>query len=64
MLILLRICLCICVIQMTHFPLIMGAENHLWFPLLIVDESDWVKIVDAVLEQLEIEQHDSKQLST
>jgi putative ABC transport system substrate-binding protein len=32
MLILLRICLCICVIQMTHFPLIMGAENHLCVP--------------------------------
>jgi len=30
--------------------------NKLGFPFLVVDESDWLKIVDAVLEQLEIEQ--------
>ncbi len=30
--------------------------NELGFPLLVVDEGDWIKIVDAVLEQLEIGQ--------
>ncbi|MFW6116634.1 MAG: hypothetical protein ACOC6F_02810 [bacterium] len=31
--------------------------NRLGFPLLVVDESDWVKIVDAVLEQSELNDH-------
>jgi len=30
--------------------------NELGFPLLVVDEGEWLKIVDAVLEQLEVEQ--------
>jgi len=29
--------------------------NELGFPLLVVDEGDWVKIVDAVMEQFEVQ---------
>jgi hypothetical protein len=35
--------------------------NELGFPFLIIDERDWLKIVDAVLEQLEMEQHSGDQ---
>jgi hypothetical protein len=31
--------------------------NRLGFPLLVVDESDWLKIVDAVLERSELNDH-------
>jgi len=35
--------------------------NELGFPFLVIDERDWLKIVDAVLEQPEMEQHSEDQ---
>jgi hypothetical protein len=33
---------------------IMYLVNELGFPFLVIDEDEWVKILDGVIEQLEI----------
>jgi hypothetical protein len=37
--------------------------NELGFSCLAIDERDWLKIIDGVLEQLEMKQHGEDRLS-